>query len=70
MEIRVVTENDSFVSDNSHLLFRVRVKVDGYEDLGLSQVLSDAEMDSHFDILWEYLGTKLKKFHKDRMAKV
>jgi hypothetical protein len=45
---------------------QIRVLVDGEEELGLSHVLSVDEMRSNFDILWEYLGDKIKRAHADR----
>ena len=47
-------------------IIRVRVKVDGEEEYGLQHVMSTDEMRSDFDILWEYIGDKIKRAHKER----
>lgn len=68
MKITVETTKEVWRTGEFHgpPAIRISVKVDGQEELGLSQALSEAEMQSHFDILWEYLGEKIKEFNKKR----
>ena len=47
---------------------QIRVKVDGEEDLSLAHVITVDEMRSNFDILWEYLGDKIKRAYAHRKS--
>ncbi len=72
MRIIVETERESWKIKDFHgpPAILIRVKVDGQEELSLSRVLTESEMQSHFDILWEYLGDKIKLANKERLKKV
>lgn len=71
MRIIVETEREAW-SVNAYpgsTAIVVRVKVDGQEELSLAQQLYEAEMQSHFDILWDYLGEKIKDSIVNKEAK-
>ena len=65
MRIVVDTERDSFIVQGppDSEAIRVTVRIDGQEDIGLSQILTKAEMHSHFDIIWEHMGKMVKDCH-------
>ncbi len=65
MKITVETERESWRYKDSHgpPMVRIKVKVDGQEDIALAHTLTEAEMQSHFDILWVYLGNKIKSYN-------
>ena len=67
MRITVETEREAYrVGDlQGPMALRVSVKVDGEEELSLSQALCEAELRSHFDILWEDMGMRIKKAFAD-----
>ena len=69
MKITVDTERTYWKTCDSIPVIKVRVKVDGKEDIGLSQLVSEEEIRSHFDILWEYLGQKVKNSYAESEAK-
>lgn len=71
MRIIVETEREAWRTEELHGLpmIRIRVKVDGEEELSLSRALSEAEMQSQFDILWNYLGGKIKDANAKRLEK-
>ena len=66
MKIVVETERKSWDIKDFHgpPAISIVVKVDGQEDIGLSHILAEAEMQSHFDILWDYLGQKIKSYNE------
>lgn len=69
MRIVVETEHESYMvsrgPDGSEAI-TVKVSIDGHEDLGLTRLLTQAEMRSHFDIIWEFLGNRIKDMHAER----
>ena len=59
MRIMVETEREAF--DVSGLTaITVKVNVDGKEERGLTQTVTEDELRGTFDILWEYMGKRLK----------
>ena len=72
MRIVVETKRESWECGDFHgpPAIRVQVKVDGQEEVGLSRALTEAEMQSHFDILWKYIGEEIKSANAKRLGKV
>ncbi|KKM16198.1 hypothetical protein LCGC14_1688240 [marine sediment metagenome] len=65
MRIVVETERETWRVGGCPVIC-VKVSVAGKEDISLSHTLAEAEMESHFDILWEYLGKKIKAHSKEK----
>ncbi len=71
MRIIVETERELIRTvEHNYPAISVRVKVDGQEEIGLTQALNESEMESHFDILWGYIGKKLKDAHQKILEEV
>lgn len=62
LRIEVVVERRAFESDIPGCpMIRTRVIVDEKDEFALTRALNDAELKSNFDIVWEYMGRKIKK---------
>lgn len=68
MRIVVETERDKWVVGESgdSLAFRVQVHVDGEHYNALTHAIAESEMQSEFDIIWEYLGTQIKQRYAEK----
>lgn len=58
----LATEMSDFIT------VRTRVKIDGQEERHLSRLLSEDELQSNFDIIWEHMGKQLKVSLKESVA--
>lgn len=67
MKITIEIRNHTFYvyKDDHVLAVRVEVLVDGEPNHTLERIVCIDEFRSHFDIIWEEMGTKIKKTFLD-----
>lgn len=55
--------------DSDNLITSIRVFVDGRRERGLEQVVRKEDFRSHFEIIWDEIGRKLKAAYKIKEPK-